>query len=62
MITAAAVPCTNLAATSTPIAGASPHAADAATNKPIPMPNARRAPARSENAPADSSSAANSSV
>ena len=27
------------------IAGASPHAADAATNKPMPTPNARRAPA-----------------
>src|SRR6266571_6275937 len=62
MITAAAAPCTILAAISAPIAGASPHAADTRANSPTPAPNARRAPARSESAPADSSSAANSSV
>src|SRR6266702_3871405 len=62
MITAAAAPCTILAAISAPIAGASPHAADRRANSPTPAPNARRAPARSESAPADRSSAAASAA
>ena len=37
-------------------------AAEATKNTQSPVPNARRAPARSDSAPADSSSAANMSV
>ena len=59
---AAAVPCTNLAATSVARLGATPQAADATANKTSPAANARRAPIRSASAPADSSSAANISV
>jgi hypothetical protein len=62
MITAAAARCTNRAATSTPIDGASPQAAEASTNRPMPRPNVRRAPTRSDSASAESSSAANISV
>ena len=57
--TAAAVPCTNRAATS---AGASPHAVDATTKTATPRPHARRAPIRSVSAPAESRNAANISV
>src|SRR6516225_10245289 len=62
IITAATAPWTNRAPTSAPMAGASPHAAEAATNTASPAPNTRRAPNRSANDPADSSSAANISV
>jgi hypothetical protein len=62
IITAAAAPCTNRAATSAPRPGARPQAAEAATNTESPAANARRAPARSDSEPADSSSAANMSV
>ena len=60
--TAAAAPCTNRDATSTPKPGARPHPADAATNTVMPMPKARRAPIRSVSAPADSNTAANINV
>ena len=62
IITAAAVPCTNRAAISAPRLGARPQAAEAATNNPSPAANPRRAPTRSDSAPADSSRAANISV
>src|SRR4051794_17720545 len=62
MISAAAAPCTNRAATSTVIVGAQPQVRDATTNAAMPTPKARRAPMRADIAPDDSSSAANSSV
>jgi hypothetical protein len=62
IITAAAAPCTNLATTSVPGLGARPQAAEATTNTDSPAANARRAPPRSDSAPADSSKAANISV
>ena len=61
-ITAAPAPCAGGAATSTPSPGASPQAAEAATNTAGPAPNDWRAPIRSQSARADSSSAANMSV
>ncbi len=44
------------------MAGARPHAAEAAANTGSPAPNTRRAPNRSEADPADSSSAPNISA
>src|SRR5207244_8791886 len=52
-IPAAPPPCASHAATSTPSWGASPQAAEAATNVASPAPRAGRAPRRSDSAPAD---------
>src|SRR6185437_9649816 len=62
IITAAAAPWKNRAATRAPSPGARPQAAEATTNTDRPAANARRAPIRSDSDPADSSSAANISV
>ncbi len=62
IIAAAAAPCTNRAATSSPRLDPSPHATDARTNTTMPAAKARRAPTRSLSEPADSSSAANISA
>jgi hypothetical protein len=62
MITAAAAPCANRAATNAARLGARPQAVDAVTNTATPTPKARRAPVRSVSAPADSSTAATISV
>jgi hypothetical protein len=61
-ISAAALPCTTRAAISRPRLGARPQAMEATVKTDSPAANARLAPNRSEHAPADSSSAANSSV
>lgn len=62
IITAAAAPWTKRATTSAPSLGARPQAAEATTNTASPVVKARRAPTRSESAPAENNSAANRSV
>src|SRR4051812_30055851 len=62
IITAAAEPWTNRAATSSASVGAKPHAADATAKRLRPKAKIRRAPARSVSAPDHKSSAANISV
>ena len=59
---AAPAPCTNRAAISTPIDGASPQAAEASANSAVPPANTGRPPRRSASAPPVSSSPANDSV
>ena len=61
-VTAAAQPWTIRAPMRAHSVGASPHPADAAVNPARPQPSIRRAPARSDTAPAEMSSAANSTV
>jgi hypothetical protein len=56
IITAAAAPCTNRAATSVPRLGARPQATEATANAPSPAANARRAPIRSDSGPVAQSS------
>jgi hypothetical protein len=60
--TAAAAPWTNRAATRAPSVGANPQAAEAAANTASPAAKARRAPIRSDSAPAVCSRAAKASV
>src|SRR4051794_27502141 len=62
IITAAADPWTNRAATRAASEGENPQAADAPTKSATPTAKARRAPTRSANAPAHNSSAANINV
>jgi len=59
---AAPLPCTARAATSSPVDGTSPHAADAAVKTANPASSIRLAPPRSPSAPADRISAAIASV
>jgi len=47
IIAAAPAPCTNLAAMSTPMSGASPQVSEASVNRPVPNMNIRRRPAMS---------------
>jgi len=61
-VTAAAQPWTIRQPMRAHSAGASPHPADAAVNTTRPQPSIRRAPARSDTAPAEMSRAANGTV